>query len=142
MYLAAGEKEYLLDTWRDAEAGDCVTLLGNASGDCDSSCATQDGCIHPVIFGLAGGCEITECGYLTRGLGECTYFESALVGKYLLNELGGFVLGDSIRISGTIHWCLSECLATSRCIEVRDITPCGAYPTVRTTWGRIRSIYR
>jgi hypothetical protein len=142
MYLMAGDKEYLLDSWRGAEAGDCVIFGGSESADCEPRCEARDGCLRPIILGVEYGCELTECGQLTGGLGECVYFESDAVGKYLLSDRGGFGIGDSVRISGAMEWCLTECLETHRCIVVQDLVPCDANPILRTTWGRVRTIFR
>jgi hypothetical protein len=141
MYLVSGGKQYLLDAWRDAEAGDCVSA-GLGSGSCNSQCNAHDGCRHVEFLVVTYGCVVAECGRLVLGLGECTYFESANLGKYLLSNQGSFGVGDSITVSGTVEWCMTECLDTHRCIVVDQIAPCGASPVQITTWGQIRARYR
>ena len=88
------------------------------------------------------GCSLDACGRLTEGVLECIYFESPGLGLYLLSDFGGHAVGDSLRVTGAIQWCGTNCTETLRCVDVESVAPCGVTPAQRTTWGSIRALYR
>lgn len=112
-------------------AGDRVWVRGTIDWACFSICMQGDACL---IVDSIRFCEnqFDGCGRLVQGI-ECVLFEADEGGLYLLDNLGGFSVGDKVNVKGVIDSCwVSFCATPDGCIinaEVRfcepDFDECG-----------------
>jgi hypothetical protein len=67
---------------------------------------------------------VTECGELVQGI-ECVLFQADSGGLYLLENLGGFNVGDLVEVSGCLDPdCFTICLEGDGCIFQNTIAEC------------------
>ncbi len=67
----------------------------------------------------------SECGVLVAGV-ECILFQADSGGVFLVGNLGGFVVGDRVHVTGcATHFCVSICMQGNGCIADNVIGPCG-----------------
>ncbi|MCG8405714.1 MAG: hypothetical protein MI923_10995 [Phycisphaerales bacterium] len=65
------------------------------------------------------------CGVLTQGV-ECVLFEADSGGLFVLENLGGFQVGDRVQINGRLNpLCFTICQQGGGCIEDNTIEACG-----------------
>ncbi len=68
------------------------------------------------------------CGRLVQGV-ECVLFHADTGALYLLDNLGGFSVGDRVKVRGCLNpACVSFCQQGNGCIEDNDIEACGDIP--------------
>ncbi len=66
----------------------------------------------------------TECGTLVQGA-ECVLFEADSGGLFVLEDLGGFHVGDDVWVSGVVDpECNTTCQQGAGCIQNNLIEPC------------------
>jgi Kazal-type serine protease inhibitor domain len=99
--------------------GDGTTCLATDPGGlpCDSTC--------PVPCPSGSACT-TQCGLIVPGEG-CLLFESDPGGLYILENTGGFTVGDYVSVTGClVPDCVTTCMQGSECIVNNTIEVCGA----------------
>jgi len=70
----------------------------------------------------------TDCGTLVRGV-ECVLFHADSGGLYVLEDLGGFGVGDRVRVSGIPDpFCFTICMQGDGCITQNTISDCSDQP--------------
>jgi LPXTG-motif cell wall-anchored protein len=68
-----------------------------------------------------------DCGTLIQGV-ECILFDSDNFGLYVLDNLGGFSVGDRVRVEGILNSsCTTFCMQGDGCIEQNQITSCADF---------------
>ena len=81
------------------------------------------------------------CGTLVAGA-ECPLFQADNGGLFLVENLGGFNLGDYVRVVGTLDLgCITVCLQGNGCIRSNTISLCSTTPVAHTTWGKVKALY-
>ncbi|MCP4593912.1 MAG: hypothetical protein GY842_24520 [bacterium] len=72
----------------------------------------------------SGAPSIDECGLLIQGV-ECVLFQADSIGVYILDNYGGYGVGDYVRVSGALDpHCLHWCMQGDGCIISNTIGPC------------------
>ena len=66
-----------------------------------------------------------DCGVLVQGV-ECVLFQADSGGLFVLENLGGFQVGDRVQVNGCLNpFCFTICQQGNGCIEDNTIEPCG-----------------
>lgn len=102
--------------------GDRVRVTGRLVSPCTTTCQQGDGCL---LGNTIEPCGLDACGTLIEEDSGCVVFETEGGARYLLEDTGGFVPGDRVRVTGAVApGCSSECL--DPCVEVVDseVTMC------------------
>jgi len=80
---------------------------------------SQTASAQPVFF--------HGCGTLIQGV-ECVLFDSDTAGVYVVENLGGFGVGDRVRVEGELNdTCTTICMEGDGCIEQNVITSCAEF---------------
>jgi hypothetical protein len=80
---------------------------------------SQTAYAQPVFFG--------DCGTLIQGV-ECVLFDSDNYGVYVVENLGGFGVGDRVRVEGKLNdTCITFCMEGDGCIEQNQISSCAEF---------------
>jgi hypothetical protein len=101
--------------------GDRVRVIGLLNTGCITSCQQGSGCIEDNSIEACPP-EIDACGVLVQGA-ECPLLQpDGELRTYVVENLGGFAVGDRVRVTGTRDSaCLSTCGASSGCIVANTI---------------------
>ncbi len=68
-----------------------------------------------------------DCGTLIQGA-ECILFDSDNFGVYVVDNLGGFSVGDRVRVEGVLNvTCITFCMQGNGCIEQNQISSCADF---------------
>lgn len=81
------------------EVGDRVRIAGAIDPGCVSTCQEGDGCLSVTRVTHCDG-DIAVCGTLVQGV-ECVLLRDDRGTLFALDDLGGFRVGDRVRVSGT-----------------------------------------
>lgn len=72
----------------------------------------------------AGGNDYADCGQLISAPGCPTLFEDSIGDWHLLDDLGGFQVGDQVEVTGSQISCNIPCGLTASCIQGAVLVPC------------------
>jgi hypothetical protein len=76
-----------------------------------------------------------DCGFMIQGVTCPLLFEDSNGHDWILDNNGGFQLGDNVHVVGTATpGCISICQQGSGCIAVANITLCGSGPSTGTSF--------
>jgi len=105
---------------------ECLAIGGDYQGD-GTSCPTDPSvlCGTPCNIPCPVGQHCSSgCGTLVHGV-TCVLFQADSGGSYLLSDLGGFAVGDRVRVTGCIDPnCDSVCAQGDGCLAVHRIDNC------------------
>ena len=77
---------------------------------------------------LADGSDFVECGQLVAVPGCPTLFQDSQGALHLLDDTGGYQVGDQVEVTGTRLFCTVPCAATNTCIDGASLVPCSIGP--------------
>jgi hypothetical protein len=81
--------------------------------------------VSPAAY--AQGDLFEDCGTLIQGV-ECVLFDSDNFGLYVLDNYGGFSVGDRVRVAGILNEsCVTFCMQGDGCIEQNEISSCADF---------------
>ncbi len=108
-------------------ANQCLAEGGAYQGD-DSSCPTDPNAVCgnppcPSLCGVGQTC-FDGCGRLVQGV-ECILFQSVNGNVFVLDNLGGFTVGDAVRVVGCVDPLCNTPCQQGGCIHNVLIEPCG-----------------
>lgn len=84
--------------------------------------------IMPGLLNNTIGICFDRCGVLVQGV-ECVLFQADSGGLYVVQNLGGHVVGDRVRVQGSLNpQCVTICQQGNGCIEHNTIEPCPIDP--------------
>jgi hypothetical protein len=85
------------------------------------------GMITPNVYSESVTSPFDDCGTLFEGVELwCVLFDSEHFGVYLLDDYGGYEVGDSVRVIGDVDSsCVNFCMEGDGCIYVDSISWCG-----------------
>ena len=113
--LDSGER-YILDDDGGLVDGQPIRVQGDLDPTCLSICFANDGCIFNSVTTL--GCPVDVCGTLVTDGAGCKLVELASGERYILDDDGGLVDGQPIRVQGDLDpTCFSICFANDGCIN-------------------------
>lgn len=114
LFEADGGGRYALADRGGFQAGDRVRVEGLLVSSCLTFCGQGDGC----IFGRAvERCDFQGCGTLAAGPGDCVVFEADSGRRFLLDDYGGFRVGDRVEVAGpVVTGCNSACVTP--CVQI------------------------
>lgn len=117
-------KRYVIGPVGDFEIGDRVRIVGRLDRECVSICQEGEGCIDDAeISACDDETRFNRCGTLVQGT-ECVLLESA-GGRYAVENLGDFEVGDRVRVIGTRDdSCASLCQEGDGCVVDNTIRRC------------------
>jgi hypothetical protein len=76
-----------------------------------------------------------DCGNIVQGVTCPLLFDDSNGHLWILDNTGGFQLGDNVHVIGTATpGCISICQQGNGCIAVANISLCGSSPTTGTTF--------
>jgi hypothetical protein len=134
---------YVLDNYGGYGAGDTVLVYGTTDGIQVSTCGYYYATIHVETIHECRGFDF-GCGTLTSDGEWCWYFDSWRYGPCLVSSWGGYELGDTVRVYGSLdEECYTWCTPTG-CILVDSVTTCTDTPPAvdASTWGKVKSYFR
>jgi hypothetical protein len=68
--------------------------------------------------------DFDDCGFLVQGL-ECVLFRADSGALYSMKNLGAFVPGDRVHVTGKVsEFCTDRCLEATGCVADNTIEPC------------------
>jgi len=112
------------------QVGDVVFATGTITKDCDLGLPEFCDGIPCLIDAKLGTC-FEECGTLVQGV-ECVLFHGQS-GLYVLQNLGSFVVGDIVRVAGSVDpACATFCLQGDGCVLSNSIESCQLVSTCGT----------
>lgn len=112
---------YVLDNLGSFVVGDQVRVQGTLNPGCVTTCQQGNGCVQNNTIELCP--DFDECGKLVQGV-ECVLFQGQS-GLYVLDNLGSFVVGDDVRVKGTLDpGCATFCLQGNGCVQNNTIELC------------------
>ena len=115
---------YVVDQTGTFTAGDRVEINGTLHSNCTSACSPSSGCVTVSTVNTCGT-SFTSCGLLVQR-GACAAFTADHGGTYALDSLGGFAVGDRVRVSGTLDLtCTRPCATLNGCIRSNTVSACG-----------------
>jgi hypothetical protein len=124
LFQALSGGTYVLDNLGGFQVGDFVRVTGLLNPNCATFCLQGNGCIQ---MNTIEKCEFFEgCGTLQVGPQSCTLFvpDDGNQGYVLQNE-GGFTIGDHVFVQGPVTTGLPTCFPVSvPLIENDEITLC------------------
>jgi hypothetical protein len=113
---------YVLENYGSFQVGDRVQVIGTLDPTCFTFCMQGDGCIQDNSIGLCGSFD--DCGVLIQGV-ECVLFQADAGGVYVLDNYGGFHVGDRVHVQGTLDpGCFTFCMQGDGCIRNNSIRSC------------------
>lgn len=84
--------------------------------------------IFPALLNNTIGICFDDCGVLVNGA-ECVLFQSDNGGLFVVQNLGGFAVGDRVRVQGCLNpVCVTICQQGNGCIEDNSIEACNVDP--------------
>jgi hypothetical protein len=114
---------FTLETVGGFVAGDRVRVTGTVDTSCARACQPTDGCITSNTIESCGTA-FNSCGMLIQGPG-CVLFQADTGGTFTLSNVGAFVVGDRVRVTGALGGsCTNACTATETCIADNLIEAC------------------
>ncbi len=103
-----------------ASVGERVWVSGPIEPDCAGACATDLPCIRNRP---PGEC-FDECGVLVQGV-ECVLLQTAGGDLLVVQNLGGFGVGDRVRVRGSLdRLCITFCQQGQGCVNDNTIEAC------------------
>jgi hypothetical protein len=122
LFEADDGQQFVLDNEGSFQVGDRVRVGGTLDRLCITTCQEGDGCIGDNTI---EACDTFEaCGALIQGV-ECVLFEADSGQLFLLDDIGGFQVGDRVEVRGTVDPnCVTICQQGEQCIGVSMIAAC------------------
>ncbi|MGE0480000.1 MAG: hypothetical protein AB7Q17_05955 [Phycisphaerae bacterium] len=134
LFAADGGGLYYLGVVDGFAVGDRVHVRGALDPECISICQQGDGCIVDAVVATCGP-TIEVCGTLELGAPGCILLHDERTGeRYLLDDYGGFGLGDRVFAIGAVvspcslH-CRTPCLVQNVIAECIPVADCGVIGT-------------
>ena len=123
LFLADSGGLFLLENLGGFNVGDQVEVTGCLDPGCFTICLQGDGCIFQNT--IEACLEPFEgCGELVQGV-ECVLFQADSGGLFLLENLGGFGVGDRVLVTGLLDPdCFTICLQGDGCVFENTIEDC------------------
>jgi len=103
--------------------GDRVRVTGYIfSPPCATRCQEGSGCI---LGNTIEACPFEGCGRIAEGPDACVVFEADAGGRYVLDDFGGFGVGDRVYVTGRVaQGCNSICVTPCVAILENTVEPC------------------
>ncbi len=125
LFQADTGSTFVLDQTHTFVVGDRVQVTGTVNPSCATGCSPSTGCI---TVGTIESCssQFSSCGTLIQR-GACVDFIADRGGTFALETLGGFAVGDRVRIAGVLDTtCVPPCEPADGCVHGNTIESCGA----------------
>ncbi|MCK4607736.1 MAG: hypothetical protein KAU35_10610 [candidate division Zixibacteria bacterium] len=115
LFVTDHHGSYLIGDLGGFGIGDRVRVVGAVDPACITFCMQGDGCLIDYTISECG-IQFHGCGRIVQGA-ECVLFLTDLGGLYLLDNYGGFTVGDRVCVSGILDPdCFSICMEEDACI--------------------------
>lgn len=116
-------QRYVLDNQGTFDVGDRVRVAGILDANCVTTCQEGDGCVRGNSISAAAN-DFDACGDLVQGV-TCVLFETDDGKRYVLEQRGGFQVGDRVRVIGKRNEdCVTICIQGDGCIDDNTIHAC------------------
>ncbi len=139
-----GGRSFQLDTTYDWSAGDTVFVSGYTDPHQPVTCQQAD----EFLWAFLGRCGNVDygCGVLVdcgEDPGQCACLRTEDGHSIDMNTLGGFALGDTVRVTGNPICCALTWCSFDSMMYVSTVARCDSLnATRRSSWGQLKALFR